>query len=87
MNKPRMNSQLIGWILAASIIFAQACVPQASPTEEPMSDFEITLGKVARTAVFVSDSLSIWGGSLVKGEDDLYHLYYSQWPKAIGWEW
>ena len=31
--------------------------------------------------------MSIWGGSLVKGEDGLYHLYYSRWPKRLGWAW
>ncbi|MDU0354745.1 hypothetical protein RS130_13205 [Paraglaciecola aquimarina] len=36
---------------------------------------------------FVSDEFSIWGGSLVKGEDGLYHMFYSRWPKKLGWEW
>lgn len=50
-------------------------------------DYQIEFGKVAPKSVFVNDSLSIWGGSLVKGEDNLYHMFYSIWPKAIGWEW
>lgn len=49
--------------------------------------FQIELGKVAPKAVFANDTMSIWGGSLVQGEDGLYHMYYSRWPKAIGWEW
>ena len=81
-----MNEQLTGWMVALTL-FALACTQQTSPSSEPSPDFEINLGQVARTAVFEDDSLSIWGGSLVKGEDGLYHLFYSQWPKAIGWEW
>lgn len=51
-------------------------------------DFKIELGKVAKYSVFDGgDSLSHWGGSVVKGEDDLYHMLYSRWPKDIGWEW
>ena len=49
--------------------------------------FTLTLGKVPLTAKFENDSMSIWGGSLVKGEDNLYHMYYSRWPKKLGWAW
>ena len=37
--------------------------------------------------VFKSETYSIWGGSLVKGEDGKYHMFYSRWPKAPGWVW
>jgi hypothetical protein len=50
-------------------------------------DFKIEFGRVAASSVFKSDTMSIWGGSLVKGEDGLYHLYYSRWPKHLGWVW
>ena len=57
-------------------------------TEVPhSSDYKIAFGKVSKTAVFESDTKSIWGGSLVKGEDGLYHMFYSRWDKKIGWEW
>ncbi|SFC02904.1 Glycosyl hydrolases family 43 [Algibacter lectus] len=52
-----------------------------------IENYKIELGKVSPKSVFVSDTMSIWGGSLVKGEDGLYHMFYSQWPKKIGWEW
>lgn len=54
----------------------------------PAPDFKIELGKVAKHSVFDGgDSLSHWGGSVVKGKDGLYHMFYSRWPKQIGWEW
>jgi len=56
-------------------------------TNEKFSDFKIELGRVSKKSVFESDSLSIWGGSLVKGEDGLYHMFYSRWAKKLGWEW
>jgi len=48
---------------------------------------KIEFGKVARKSVFKSETWSIWGGSLVKGSDGLYHMLYSRWPKAPGWIW
>ena len=54
--------------------------------EKPV-DFKIEFGKVSSESVFRSDSMSIWGGSLVKGEDGLYHMYYARWPKRLGWAW
>ncbi|MDO6809679.1 glycoside hydrolase family protein [Zobellia galactanivorans] len=52
-----------------------------------ISDYKIEFGKVSPKSIFRNDSLSIWGGSMVKGEDGLFHMFYSQWPKNIGWEW
>ena len=52
-----------------------------------INDLTFELGKVAPTAIFSSDTLSIWGASLVKGDDNLYHMYYSIWPKRLGWAW
>lgn len=50
-------------------------------------DFKIEFEKVAKTAVFSEKDWSVWGGSLVKGDDNLYHLFYSRWPEALGWVW
>jgi hypothetical protein len=55
--------------------------------QEFSPDYKIEFGKVAYTSVFESDTMSIWGGSLVKGQDGFYHMYYSRWPKNLGWAW
>ncbi|MBL0745769.1 glycoside hydrolase family protein [Chryseolinea lacunae] len=47
----------------------------------------IALGKLPMTARFADDSLSIWCGSLIKGDDGLFHMFYSTWPKRMGWAW
>ena len=59
-----------------------ACKPETNGI-----DFSITLGQLNEQAVFRNDSLSIWGGSLVKDDAGLYHLFYSRWPKHLGWAW
>lgn len=35
-------------------------------------------------SVLKSDSEYIWGGSPIKGDDGLYHLFYSRWGKKYG---
>lgn len=87
-------------ILAATALSTLAlsyCSPAAKVTQEKNSksapaahaskDYKLTLDTVAMKSRFESDTKSIWGGSLVKGDDGLYHLFYSQWDKDIGWEW
>ncbi|GJM63095.1 glycoside hydrolase family protein [Persicobacter diffluens] len=58
-----------------------------SKTKLESPDFKIEFGPVSEQSVFISDTMSIWGGSVVKGEDGLYHMLYARWPKNIGWEW
>lgn len=55
--------------------------------EDNIPHLKIELGKIAKHSVFASDSMSIWGGSVVQGEDGLYHMFYSRWPKHLGWVW
>ncbi|MFY0628538.1 MAG: glycoside hydrolase family protein [Reichenbachiella sp.] len=70
-------------ILLVAFITAISC-----NKKEETIDLKIELGKVSLKSVFSGgDSLSIWGGSVTKGEDGLYHMLYSRWPKKIGWEW
>jgi hypothetical protein len=50
-------------------------------------DYKLELGSVSLESKFENDSITIWGGSLVKGDDNLYHMYYSRWKKDLGWAW
>lgn len=75
-------NKIIFTILIVSTLFACNQKKEANP------DYKIEFGKVSKTSVFTGgDSLSHWGGSVVKGQDGLYHMLYSRWPKQIGWEW
>lgn len=37
-----------------------------------------------KCSVFQDEDYYTWGGSPIKGEDGLYHLYYSRWKKEYG---
>lgn len=58
-----------------------------APGLKKVPDLKIELGQIAKESVFVNDTMSIWGGSVVKGEDGLYHMFYARWPKHLGWVW
>ncbi|WP_068473729.1 glycoside hydrolase family protein [Saccharicrinis aurantiacus] len=48
----------------------------------------LKFGTVARQSIFSGgDTLTHWGASIVKGEDGLYHMYYSRWKKDLNWAW
>lgn len=37
-----------------------------------------------KTAVFQEEGYLVWCGTVVKGDDGKYYLYYSRWPKELG---
>jgi hypothetical protein len=55
--------------------------------DSPAPDLKVELGKVSRSSVFISEEFSHWGGSVVEGDDGQYHMFYSRWPKKLGWSW
>ncbi|MBK1878947.1 glycoside hydrolase family protein [Pelagicoccus mobilis] len=78
-----MNLPLKSVGIACAALLMTACSTQ-DKVDEP---FSLDLGKPPLTAKFESEEKSIWGGSLVKGKDGLYHMFYSRWDKALGWAW
>jgi len=56
-------------------------------TNKPSNNFKLKLGSPELSSKFENDVWSIWGGSLTKGDDGLYHLFYSRWKKELGWAW
>lgn len=42
------------------------------------------LQPLPETARFTDPNFYIWCGSPIKGEDGQYHLFYSRWPKKLG---
>ncbi|TXE12102.1 hypothetical protein FUA26_06785 [Seonamhaeicola algicola] len=52
------------------------------------NDITLELGKVSDFSNFTdTDNITVWGGSAIKGEDGLYHMFYSRWKKNLGWAW
>lgn len=79
--------QLSLLIIGLSILLSCNPVKETDTHEAKAPDFKIEFGELAKSSVLASDTMTIWGGSLVKGEDGLYHLFYSRWPKHLGWVW
>ena len=67
-------------LLIISITLFAACKEQAK-------EITIKLGEVPQHAQFISDTMSIWGSSVVKDDEGVYHMFYSRWPKRLGWSW
>lgn len=46
------------------------------------------ISEIDETNIFKTEGFYNWGGSIIKGEDGKYHLFYSRWPKEskfTGW--
>jgi hypothetical protein len=62
-------------------------VRQASAPAAPL-DFSARIQPLPPNALLKEKGYYVWGGSVVKGEDGCYHLYYSRWKKETnfsGW--
>ena len=46
--------------------------------------YSILLDSANKKSVLQSDDYYTWGASPIKGNDGLYHLYYSRWKKEYG---
>ena len=69
------------------LIFAALIVANCTQEKKADANFKIEFEKVPLSAKFENDSISIWGASLVKDDDGLYHMFYSRWKKELGWVW
>ena len=49
-------------------------------------DFADMIQPVPLTAKFSDPDYYIWCGTLVKGDDAKYHLFYSRWPRKLGFQ-
>lgn len=44
-------------------------------------NFSERMGKITENSIFKMDGYFIWCGTMTKGDDGLYYLYFSFWPK------
>ena len=70
-----------------TFLFAVLVCIVSCKSQQNAKEYSLKLGAVPTTAKFESSDYSIWGGSMVKGDDGLYHMYYSRWKKSLGWAW
>ncbi|MBK1876973.1 glycoside hydrolase family protein [Pelagicoccus mobilis] len=83
----KLSRTFLKCLLSAAISIVSLLLVTSCDEESIAPDFRIEFGEVSRGSVFKHEDKSVWGGSLVKGEDGLYHMFYSRWPKDIGWAW
>jgi hypothetical protein len=66
------------FIIAIILMVTNRMLAQTGP------DYQLHLQLVDESSVFESPDYYTWGGSPIKGNDGLYHLYYSRWEKKYG---
>ncbi len=80
-------------ILTNSILFAMVAALAACSTAPPVTDpgvplsggdFRALMKPVPANAMLTEDGWEVWGGSMVRGDDGLYHLFYAKWPSTTG---
>jgi hypothetical protein len=47
-------------------------------------NFKDLMKPIPPTAVLSDSAYFTWGGSMVEGEDGRFHLFYSRWPRELG---
>ncbi|ANQ51972.1 sucrase [Flammeovirga sp. MY04] len=77
-------SKLALKMVLASLFFI--VFTQLSKKKEP-EEYSLKLGEASVHSKFEDKEWSHWGGSIVKDEEGIYHLFYSRWKKDLGWAW
>ncbi|UII75355.1 glycoside hydrolase family protein [Flagellimonas sp. HMM57] len=72
-------------IICILTVVLSSCQPKKE--KEPAKEFALEFGAAPSTAVFKDSTYSIWGATLTKGNDGLYHMFYSRWLKSLGSAW
>ena len=49
-------------------------------------NFQNRIGKLKKDAIFDLDGYYVWCGTMTRGDDGLYYLYFSFWEKSLGFE-
>ena len=64
---------------------AASCSSNKQEVQTCELNLQSIMQQVPESAKFINDSFYIWGGSMVKSHvDDKYHLFYSRWPRNLG---
>ncbi len=55
-----------------------------APRTSVVPDFAAMIQPVPESAKLIDPDYYIWCGTMVRGDDGKYHLYYSRWPRKLG---
>lgn len=85
--KPRLPGVAVGPEGAASDVASEQALRQAADTQSELKDdYSPQLKPYHPDHQFVSKDWYNWGGSVTKGDDGLYYLFYSRWPKSYSFK-
>ncbi len=67
-----------------ALLYFLIAVLTYSPSQSQELDVSALISTVEPTSKFGLDSFMVWCGSMVKGNDNKYYLFYSRWPRSLG---
>ena len=68
------------------VLAAMVCLPSTDAAGEPNLDLRAWLQPVPVTARFSVPDYYVWCGSMVRDDKGKCHLFYSRWPKRLGFD-
>ncbi len=74
--------------LPVALIFIAVYGCGTKMKKAPITDFSELIQPASKTSVLAEDGYYVWGGSVIKGNDEFYHMYYSRWKHETyfnGW--
>lgn len=71
---------------ASLLLFPLLALLPADSAAPPPADLDLSawLQPAPESAKFIDPDYYIWCGTMVRGDDGKYHLFYSRWPRRLG---
>ena len=76
-----MNTVLRWMLLLNCFIAATTYADSPALPQDP--DLASMIQPVPTTAMFKEPGYDVWCGTMVRGDDQKYHLFYSRWPRNL----
>lgn len=86
-----MNRCLIGWlkrrlVVKVSIVFTLLAATFFNQLAYSQIDFQKIIQPIPMSSKFTDPGYYVWCGSMTKGDDGKYYLFYSRWPQKEGFK-
>jgi predicted GH43/DUF377 family glycosyl hydrolase len=72
------------WLAVMFSVALHAQPPMDADSLAPPLDFSHMMQPIPESAAFRDPGYFVWGGSIIRGKDSKYHLYYTRWKTADG---
>ena len=71
-------------VLVFALLFFMSIHPPFRGSSESIIDFSELIQPVPINSILSEEGYFVWGGSVVKGDDGLYHMFYARWKEEYG---